>query len=312
MTDDTLILAAVFFGVLIFVFLAARFVSSRRDINRLLLRPNPTYFGKKDATGDRIEELIASGNEQVRHYFDVTKKNELNSIEFKLIQAGYFSKSALRIFNIIRLFASIITFILVAYLVEAIFKSSSGALIIILSMVLSAMVFILSSAVLERMGKLKQIGYRKLFPDFMDMLIVCVDAGLSIEAAVNRVTREIIVTNPDFGTHLNIMMLEVRAGRQLRDALANFAQRLSIDEAKSLATLFRQSDELGSDVTKALRVFSKEMRELRMIRAEEKANSLPIKMLFPLALFLFPTNLIIVLVPIIIRVTAMFVGLKPH
>ena len=118
-------------------------------------------------------------------------------------------------------------------------------------------------------------------------------------------------TRPDFGLHLSIMMLEVRGGRRLRDALANLATRLRIDEARALAVLFRQSEELGTSVTKSLRVYSKEMRQMRILRAEEKANSLPIKMLFPLATFLFPVSLIIVLVPIVIRITTLLKGLTP-
>ncbi|MGO7388816.1 type II secretion system F family protein, partial [Rhizobium ruizarguesonis] len=92
----------------------------------------------------------------------------------------------------------------------------------------------------------------------------------------------------DFGLHLSIMMLEVRGGRRLREALANLAVRLRIDEARALSVLFRQSEVLGTSVTQTLRVYCKEMRDLRIIRAEEKANALPVKMLLPLGAFLFP------------------------
>jgi tight adherence protein C len=145
----------------------------------------------------------------------------------------------------------------------------------------------------------------------MGMLIVCVDAGLSIEAAADPVAREFMVIRPDFGIHLSTMMLEVRGERRLRDTLANLADRLRVEEVKSLAVLFRQSEELGSSVTKSLRVYSRQMRQMRVLRAEEKANSLPIKMLFPLAAFLFPMSLIIVLVPIVMRVVSMLVVLAP-
>ncbi len=145
----------------------------------------------------------------------------------------------------------------------------------------------------------------------MDMLIVCLDAGMSIEAAANRVAREFVDKQQDFGLHLSIMMLEVRGGRRLREALANLATRLRIDEARALAVLFRQSEELGTSVTQTLRVYSKEMRDLRIVRAEEKANALPVKMLLPLGAFLFPVSLIIVLVPIVIRVVSLLIGLKP-
>jgi tight adherence protein C len=164
---------------------------------------------------------------------------------------------------------------------------------------------------IDRRGEAKEREYRRLFPDFMDMLIVCLDAGMSIEAAASRVAREFVSKQRAFGLHLAIMMLEVRGGRRLRDALANLATRLRIDEARSLSVLFRQSEELGTSVTKTLRVYSKEMRDLRMVRAEEKANGLPIKMLLPLGAFLFPVSLIIVLVPVVARVVSLLVAMKP-
>ena len=137
----------------------------------------------------------------------------------------------------------------------------------------------------------------------MDTLIVCVDAGMSVEAAIDRVSKEFLKSSSrDFGLHLAIMMLEVRGGRRLRDSLSLFAKRLRIEEAQALAVLFRQSEELGSSVTKTLRVFSQEMRDKRMIRAEEKANALPFKMLFPLAAFLFPISVLIIAIPTLMRV----------
>jgi tight adherence protein C len=193
--------------------------------------------------------------------------------------------------------------------ISYLFVSIRPALAIVIAMIFSGVSFILVNVFLDRLGKRKEIRYRKLFPDFLDLLIVCLDAGLSIEAALDRVTREYLVTNPDFGTHLGVISLEIRAGRPLNEALMNFADQVNLDEARSLAILFRQAIELGSSVGKTLRVFAKDMRQMRIVRAEEKANALPIKMLLPLALFLFPVNLIIVLVPIIIAILKMFLSL---
>jgi tight adherence protein C len=181
----------------------------------------------------------------------------------------------------------------------------------IASLIVSGVSFVLCNVILERIGVRKEVEYRKSFPDFMDTLIVCVDAGLSVEAAIDRVSKEFLKSSKrDFGLHLAIMMLEVRGGRRLRDALSNFAKRLQIEEAQALAVLFRQSEELGSSVTQTLRVFSEEMREKRMIRAEEKANLLPLKMLIPLSLFLFPISILIVLVPIVLTVIRLLVSIS--
>src|SRR3990167_1017084 len=169
----------------------------------------------------------------------------------------------------------------------------------------------LAGAVLDHLVASNQRQFKHLFPDFLDLLIVCVDTGLSLEAAIERVAAEFNKNNSVFGQYLSIINLEVRAGRPIHAALQNFAARTNIDEAKELATLFRQSQELGSSIIASLRAYSRQMRQMRMIRAEEKANELPIKMLLPLAGFLFPVNLIIVLVPVMIRIMGMFVNLTP-
>ena len=134
---------------------------------------------------------------------------------------------------------------------------------------------------------------------------------MSVEAAIDRVAHEFLHTKPNFGQHLSIISLEVRAGRPMHEALNNFATRIQLDEARTLSVLFRQSMELGSSVIKTLRVFSKEMRQTRIIKAEEKANALPVKMLFPMAGFLFPVNLIIVLVPILMQIMKLFSTMTP-
>nr|WP_235971397.1 type II secretion system F family protein [Palleronia pontilimi] len=145
----------------------------------------------------------------------------------------------------------------------------------------------------------------------MDLLLVCVDAGLSINAAIDRVTREFLQTVPDFGVQLSFVNLEMRAGRSLHEALSNFAERVRVEEARTLAVLFRQSHELGSDVSRTLRSFAAEMRQMRIIKAEEKANQLPIKMLFPMAFFMFPVSLIIVVVPIMMTIIKLFLQMAP-
>jgi tight adherence protein C len=143
--------------------------------------------------------------------------------------------------------------------------------------------------------------YRQLFPDFLDLLMVCVDAGLSLQMAIDRVTDHIIKHNREFGMNLMMMGEETRAGRSVMEALGSWAERLNLDEARSFVLVLRQSIELGSDVGDALRVFGDDMRDKRLLRAEESANKLPVKMMLPLGLFIFPVILLVVLLPIIIK-----------
>jgi tight adherence protein C len=310
---EFLILGATFLGVLLFSTLVVSSIARRREVSTRLADADVAGAGAGAGPIPELNDL--GGAEQsvaIRHYFDVIRKDtNPNSLPNRLLRAGFFSPQAGSAFQALRAASAIALFVGVFLLFDLYFPRLSRGTTIAISMMVGASAFFGANILLERMGVAKEKAYRRLFPEFLDMLIVCVDAGLSIEAAADRVAREFLVTRPDFGLHLSIMMLEVRGGRRLRDALANLGTRLRIQEAKSLATLFRQSEELGSDVTKSLRVYSKEMRQLRMLRAEEKANALPIKMLLPLGAFLFPLSLIIVLVPILMRVIGLLGGMGP-
>lgn len=305
--NDSLILVAVFVAVLILIFTIANAVTRSRDIRRNLDQVSV----EQQQRDDRSEEVFGSENENIRHYYEVMRRNDPEGLDMRLIRAGYFSPDAKRVFQMIRLTVTVAVFALVWYLVVNLSEGLSSAMALLLAGLASGIVFILVSAVLDRQAKTNQTSYRRLFPDFMDLLVVCVDSGMSVEAAIDRVAHEFLHTKPSFGQHLSIISLEVRAGRPMHEALNNFATRIQLDEARTLSVLFRQSMELGSSVIKTLRVFSKEMRQTRIIKAEEKANALPVKMLFPMAGFLFPVNLIIVLVPILMQIMKLFSTMTP-
>src|SRR5580698_10025326 len=142
------------------------------------------------------------------------------------------------------------------------------------------------------------------FPDFMDLLVVCADAGLSMEAALDRVGRELGVSYPSLAANIHMANLEIRAGRTMTEALEHLGDRLGLEEARSFATLIQQSDELGSSISDALRVYSDDMRHKRLSRAEEKAYSLPAKLAIPMMVCIFPVLFVVILLPAIVRVYA--------
>jgi tight adherence protein C len=140
------------------------------------------------------------------------------------------------------------------------------------------------------------------FPDFMDLLVVCADAGLSMEASLDRVGRELSDSYPSLTANLHMTNLEIRAGRTMTDALEHLGDRLGIEEARSFSTLIQQSAELGSSITEALRVYSDDMRHKRLSRAEEKAYSLPVKLSLPMMICIFPVLFVVILLPVVVRV----------
>lgn len=157
---------------------------------------------------------------------------------------------------------------------------------------------------LARRRRMLEERFRLDFPDFLDLLVVCADAGLSLEASLERITLELEGRRPELHHNLLLLGAEMRAGRGTIEALKFFAERLGIEEARALVVLLRQSMELGTDIAQALRTFSDEMREKRASRAEEKAHALPVKLVIPLALFVFPVILIVIMTPLGIRIAS--------
>ncbi|OHV74371.1 type II secretion system F family protein [Ensifer sp. LCM 4579] len=303
----------VFFSVLIFSAAASEVVLRRREVGVRLSEASAKASGDEfHLAAGAIDDLGEAENRLIRRYFEITRRDtNANSTQNRLIRAGYFSANAVTTFQAIRAIVCLSVLVAAVWALNRFAPETSRLMTLLIGMFAAGATFIIVNIYIDRRGDAKEREYRRLFPDFMDMLIVCLDAGMSLEAAANRVAREFVSKKQDFGLHLAIMMLEVRGGRRLREALANLAARLRIDEARALSVLFRQSEELGTSVTQTLRVYSKEMRDLRIVRAEEKANALPIKMLLPLGAFLFPVSLVIVLVPIVIRVISLIVGLTP-
>lgn len=304
---DTLILAAVFLVVVILVFPLMNYLAGRRQVQRNIEQVTSSQ-GAKVYDPDA---LFAEDNDSIAYFMEVQRRNQADSLEMRLIRAGFFSRDAQRSYNLIRFLVVVLVFVGVWYVSQKLQKTSFPLLPILVAAAVSGASLIICNIVLEQIGKRNVVRFRRLFPDFLDLIIVCVDAGMSIEAALDRVAREFLRSMPSFGLHLAIVSLEVRAGRALHEALSNLAMRINVEEVRTMAVLFRQSQELGSSVIKTLRVYSSEMRQVRLLQAEEKANALPIKMLMPLALFLFPVNLVMVLVPVLISIMRMLSTMTP-
>lgn len=143
--------------------------------------------------------------------------------------------------------------------------------------------------------------HRSGFPDFLDLLVVCADSGLSMEASLERVGSELGESYPSLCANIHMTNLEIRAGKTMTEALEHFGDRLGLEEARSFATLIQQSAELGSSITEALRVYSDDMRHKRLSRAEEKAYSLPAKLSIPMMICIFPVIFVVILLPVVVK-----------
>lgn len=139
-------------------------------------------------------------------------------------------------------------------------------------------------------------------PDALDLMIVCVEAGMGLDAAIARVAKELELSNKAVSEELHMVSLELRAGKLRRDALRNMANRIGLEEVNSLISLLIQTDRFGTSVAQALRVHSDAMRDKRYQRADELAAKLPVKLVFPLVLFIFPSIFVVIAGPAMIRI----------
>ncbi len=140
------------------------------------------------------------------------------------------------------------------------------------------------------------------FPDCLDLLLICVEAGLGLEAALDRVSREMALSHPDVSSLLATATLRLRAGATREEALRRLADDAAISEIRSFSTLLIQSDKLGTSIGDTLRVYAAEMRERRRMRAEEKAHRLPVLISIPLVACMLPTMIGVLMLPVVIRV----------
>jgi tight adherence protein C len=226
-------------------------------------------------------------------------------LRMRLIQAGYMDPRAVGTFFLIR-FGGFVGLALLAFVLERWTAGDASATTRWTFVAMAgAFGYFMPGLMLTRLVATKMREYRNGFPDFMDLMIVCSDAGLSMEAGVERVSRELAKTYPSLSQNLQLVSLELRAGRSLDDALKALSDRLSLDEVRSFATLLQQSKELGTSLSGALRVFSDEMRHKRMSLAEEKAHALPAKMSVPVTVCILPVVLMIAIIPIIVKMSAM-------
>jgi tight adherence protein C len=282
------------------VYVAGQYYARAVQLSRRL--PQPQGEVGTSSSG-RIAGVVARHFDGKRFGFDDTSRSKLRQ---NLVRAGYFRKEAVNFYVLWRIAAILAVPVLTYLLLLIAMPQAPLATKLIVVVIAIGLGIVGPDAFIARRQRLLSVEYRNIFPDFLDLTVVCVDAGLGVEAALDRITGEISKWSKAFGTNLVIMSAEIGAGRSFVEALATLADRLMIAEARSLVAVLRQSIELGSDVAETLRVFSDEMRARRLLRAEEQANKLSVKMIIPLALFIFPVVLMVVLLPMVIRLFTAF------
>ena len=174
--------------------------------------------------------------------------------------------------------------------------------LIILSIGFAAVGFYLPNMWLARQGSKRQEEIRLALPDALDLMVICVEAGQGLNAALVTVGREMANHAPRLSEEMRLISSEIRAGLARATALRNFASRTGVEEARALCAVLIQSDRLGTSIAQALRVHAQSMRTRRRQRAEENARKTAVKLLFPLVFCIFPALLVVILAPAMLQI----------
>lgn len=233
-------------------------------------------------------------------------EDERTRLERELVSAGFFGPTSVMWFQAIRM-SLLAGLPLVVYpALVYVGPPMQTAAQVGLTAAMGALGFLLPGRYLSMRQRAMREECRTGFPDFMDLMLVCAEAGLSPRAAVDRISREIAQTYPFLGANLYLMSLELRAGATLAEAMEGLSRRTKVEEVTNLGILLQQSEQLGTSLTESLRVYSEEMRDKRISRAEEKAHALPVKLTLPLGIYIFPVMLIVIALPIVVRLRHAF------
>jgi len=224
------------------------------------------------------------------------------TLRARLVAAGYSSPLAPKLFTAIRLGLLVL---LPAFLVGAVFLGGSEVSpfkLYLFGVLLAVFGLYAPNLFISAKADRRREAIVNGFPDSLDLLLVCVEAGLGMEAAFDRVGREMLHSHPLVAQMLSLVTLELRAGATREEALRNMANRTQVTEIRSFSTLLIQSDKLGSSIGETLRVYASEMREKRRMRAEERAHKLPVMLSIPLVACMLPVMIGVLMLPAIIRV----------
>ncbi len=269
---------------------------------RLDIDPSRLRAGQGDAAPAKsATELAQQAAKRAADFYTSSDPDNVVRIRQMMMRAGFMEPEAVGRYFLARFIGMGAGFALAALImfVMGISPFTVRGLIIVGIAMMSG--YVLPTLALMQAISQRTTEYRNGFPDFMDLMIVCADAGLSLEAAIDRVSREIAKTYPALSQNLILVSLELRAGRSIDETLRALSERLGVDEVRAFATLLKQSRELGTSLSGTLRVFSDEMRHKRMAKAEEKAHALPAKMTIPVTLCILPVVLMMAIIPTIVR-----------
>ena len=294
------------FALVVFGAFAFTSAVSARQMSRKRLTEGGD-FGGQEVTGASLRSqdtqsawlALVNGIEKAGLSLVDTRGDTLRK---KLVAAGYKAPYGPRLYTLIRLIL-VIALPLTIFLALWGLGKVPGLIQLYVTGVIAALAGLyLPSVWIAAKADRRQREIINGFPDALDLMLVCVEAGLGMDAAFARVGMEMTGSHPRLAEQFGAVVLELRAGRSHEDALRRMADRAGVDEIRAFATLLIQSSKLGSSIATTLRIYAAEMREHRRMRAEEKAHRLPVLLSVPLVGCMLPVMIGVLMLPAVIRV----------
>jgi tight adherence protein C len=262
------------------------------------ITPRPRQGSLREA----IEQTGATLGSVVERFERVLPKStaEMSVVQKRLVRAGYRSDSAVKLFYGAKVIVPLVLCIL------ALMTGVGSYSPFFIYLVALGLGFLLPDFWLSNRISARQARIRRGLPDVLDLLVICIEAGLSLDQAVARTAEELKLAHPVVSDELDIVVLEQRAGLPRADAWKHFAERTNVESVRNLVSVLVQSEKFGTSVAKTLRIHSDTLRTQRRQTVEEQAAKTTVKLVFPLVLFIFPSLFLVTLGPAAITVMESF------
>jgi tight adherence protein C len=301
LTWDNVIPIAVFFAITlgawaVMSMIADRPVSAEERLKRVLnpqtRRPDPATMARHQ---DRLQAKVAQAAGKLGKTLRPSNEEELGKVRIELLNAGFRGEQAVPVFYGLKLLALLTVAAVVTPLVVGRYGMNQKSLPYIATA--AGLGFYLPGLVVGQIKKRRMEAVFLGLPDAIDLMVVCVEAGLGLDTAMRRVTTELATSCPALCEEFMIANFQVQMGRARKDVLRDLGVRTGVDDVRSLAAVIIQAEKFGSSIGQALRVQSDSMRTKRRQLAEERAAKTAVKIMIPLVLFIFPGVFVVLVGP---------------
>ena len=254
------------------------------------------------SAGTKSGSRIANAFGKLGKFAAPVKPQDYSSVRLKFLRAGIQYENATASFWGAKILLMVCLPLIFLILRFQVFQIMTYQMTILSGVLCALFGFYLPDIWLRQKTDKRKEKVLNALPDALDLLVVCVEAGMGLDSSLYRVAQETKLNHPELSDEFQLINLELRAGKQRKDALKNLALRTNLEEINSLVTLLIQTDQFGTSLADALRVYADSFRTQRYQRAEEKAAKLPVTLIFPLVLFIFPALFVVLLGPAAISI----------